>query len=574
MPRAPLRRRQLNRNGPVPRGASKINSSPAEVELEKKLASKPIGPRPNDSDDSDRLVVKGNGRRGRNVPRQEIYASGAVAAGDKPGNYPTRAQRRKNMSKATQEIIGTGQQEMREEDGSIPVNKQLHQLKPRSPTMNGVLKNATGTNQVPATTISPAVKPSILRPIQPTPAREDSILGTLKPRRRQPSILQNLDQDSSSFDLDEEEEFLPDDESTPFDVSKLSNKPTTPAPASPRLLSSSRKRKISSSNPLEPVGIKSVEESSRIIHSPEATPEPSLRALPVSALRESGRRQRENVRDEVDIMALPQSSSSPAPSPVKGKVPASTKSTKHPLKLAPVMTTKELQTHLMPTKRRRTERERKQTRSNFDIAADVDLSESEGSEQDVSNFLPSKKGKKTQRKGPLTKAGQTRPKAKSGKAEKLHDVATSTKSRSKSSTNHLITITSPILRPSTSNRETKSPSQHSTNISSNFNTKSQAGRPKPYGGFPHKGRGTAYWQDKENRCSHQAEEPSHPSGARAESTSIMSETGEELVAGGRKVQNRSTTIGKSKWAEIDAWDMDFEDVEVMTGSGSSSPTRR
>ena len=29
---------------------------------------------------------------------------------------------------------------------------------------------------------------------------------------------------------------------------------------------------------------------------------------------------------------------------------------------------------------------------------------------------------------------------------------------------------------------------------------------------------------------------------------------------------------KSRWADIDAWDMDFEDVEVMTGS--SSPTRR
>jgi len=34
--------------------------------------------------------------------------------------------------------------------------------------------------------------------------------------------------------------------------------------------------------------------------------------------------------------------------------------------------------------------------------------------------------------------------------------------------------------------------------------------------------------------------------------------------------------GRNKWADIDAWDMDFEDVEVMTpsGSGGSSPMRR
>ncbi|OAP65464.1 hypothetical protein AYL99_01436 [Fonsecaea erecta] len=561
MPRAPLRRRQLNRNGPVPHGAQKLNKSPAKLELEKMLANKPIGPRPNDSDDSDRLVVKGNGRRGRYVPRQEIYASGAVAAGDKPGNYPTRAQRRKNLAKATKEIIRSDQQEMRDEEGSVPVNKQLHQPKARSPTMNGILKNATDTNQVLATAMPLAARPSVSVPraLQPTPAREDSIIGALKPRRRQPSILQNLDQDSSSFDLEDEEEFLPDDESTPFGVSKLSNKVTPPVPESPILLSSTRKRKFGSSDPLRPVEIETAQKTMR---ASKSTPQPSFPAVTLSKLRESGRQHSEHVRDEDDIMALPQSSSSPAPSPVKEKSPAPIKSTKHPGKLAPLMTTKELQTHMMPTKRRRTERVRKQRRDTFDIPADFDLSESEISE-DVSSFLPSKKEKKTRRNGPLKKAGGTRTKAKSGKAEKQDYVAPSSKARSKSkpSTNHLTTTTiPPILRPSTSNRETKSPSQHSTNMSSNINTGSQAGPSKPYGGSPHEGQGTVYSQDKENRHFYQSD----PSPQRAEDAWLLDGTGEEVAGGGRNVH--------SKWAEIDAWDMDFEDVEVMTGE-SSSPTR-
>jgi len=31
---------------------------------------------------------------------------------------------------------------------------------------------------------------------------------------------------------------------------------------------------------------------------------------------------------------------------------------------------------------------------------------------------------------------------------------------------------------------------------------------------------------------------------------------------------------RDKWADIDAWDMEFEEVEVISGSGGSSPTRR
>jgi len=64
--------------------------------MEQKLAHKSVGQRPADGDDNDRLVIKGNGRRGRNVPRQEIYASGAVGAGNKPGAQPSSREKKKH----------------------------------------------------------------------------------------------------------------------------------------------------------------------------------------------------------------------------------------------------------------------------------------------------------------------------------------------------------------------------------------------------------------------------------------------------------------------------------------------
>jgi hypothetical protein len=45
-----------------------------------------------------------------------------------------------------------------------------------------------------------------------------------------------------------------------------------------------------------------------------------------------------------------------------------------------------------------------------------------------------------------------------------------------------------------------------------------------------------------------------------------------VVSGG--FDSDQTGVVRNKWSDIDAWDMDFEDVEVMTGSGGSSPMRR
>lgn len=568
MPRAPVRRRHLNRNGPISRRAKPIpSSSPAKRELEQKLAHKPIGARPNDSDDSDRLVVKGQTRRGRSIPRQEIYGSGAVGAGDKPGAYPSRAQRRQNMTRATKEILADVNQAVESRPGSIALDQ------PRE-------KDRLSNNSVP--TVASTARPplSILRSTQPTPSRENSILGTLKPRRRQPSILQNLDIDSSTFDLEDEEDFLPDAESTPLNLSHLP--------------SSSRKRKLGASDPLEPVA-GSISRR-RIVSSPlttrqpsTATPDAALPTVPVSSLRKSGQEQRQRTREEEDILAPPESGSSPSSSPVRINAAAPRKTSKRKAsKQVPVMTTEELQALVMPTKWRRSTRERSRAATEFDIPADSDSSDPRhraSDHDDESSFLP---GRKSRQRDKGSKVGKSRNKAGVGgtKSSKPGKQAASGAAtfKPKSSTKHLITTTTtaPILTPSTPtssrrNRETKSPSQLSTVEASNMDPgprgghlEKEGGGRKRYGGSLRPRQGTADGLDKENLDQGPASDDSgyeHLGGGKRTSPPLQ-------VPRDAPVKARSDAAAQGKWADIDAWEMDFEDVQVMTGSGDSSPLRR
>ncbi|RMZ82670.1 hypothetical protein DV738_g1441, partial [Chaetothyriales sp. CBS 135597] len=180
MPRPPVRAQRRGRP---------LSDNNTRDQLARKLADKPVGTRPEDSDDSDRLVTKGRGggRRGRSNTRQEIYASGGVGAGDKPGAHPTRAQRLKSMARA------------------------LNSPRPRSVSVAsrqpvGGLINAHSSE--PATTNG----------VVSTPSRDASILDGFKPRKRQPSILRTTALDSSTLDLSNDSFALPDDESTPAQV--------------------------------------------------------------------------------------------------------------------------------------------------------------------------------------------------------------------------------------------------------------------------------------------------------------------------------------------------------------------
>ncbi|KAK5265655.1 hypothetical protein LTR99_008792 [Exophiala xenobiotica] len=596
MPRPALRRRHLNRYAPSPRAGKKIpDSSPAKLELEKKLAHKSIGQRPNDSDDSDRLVVKGNGRRAR--PRQEIFASGAVGSGDKPGAYPSRTQRRKNMLRDTKEILANAQQLAEKDAGMATSSPNLPEK--NAPLANGKVRKATGAKQekvanaAPTTaTLSSAVKApgTVQRTTQPTPTRDMSILGGLKPRRRQPSILQDIGHDSSTFDLEDEEQFLPDDESTPFNISKSQQVPATPVTNSSHPSSSSRKRKFGSTDPLQPStnGALTKSTSSPLTTmSPKiATPQPALPPMPVSTLRESGRKYQEHVRDKDDILAPPESSSSPSSSPAKVRTPESTRRPKKKAaKPGTTMTTEALRALMMPVKRRKTTRERSHTPGQFDIPADSDSPNSDrgvvSDQDDESSFLPTRKSRNTRRKEPLPKSGRRQTKAvvgtdKPGRTRKPGTAAVA-KAKSKSSTEHL-THTAPILTPSASasprrNRKTKSPLQLSTTeISNPTEIKGIENRQKSYGGSRRRRQNGEERPDKENQ--NPEDGLSNESGGEISSV-------EEIHKGAsdrpRTTGLRDKTVVKAsqgKWADIDAWDMDFEEVEVLTGSGGSSPMRR
>lgn len=595
MPRAPLQRRRIYRNAPSPVHGRKIpNSSPAKLELEKKLAHKPVGQRPVDSDDSDKLVTKGNGRRGRNVGRQEIYASGAVASGDKPGAYPSRVQRRKNMARDTKEILANAQRSPQNGAASEPPTANLPQSESKSALGNRKVNGVRSGQQdkVASSTSVPAsaVKPSAGLPSSalPTPSRETSVLGTLKPRRRQPSILQDLGHDSSTLHAEDEDLFLPDGESTPFTVSKVHNSLTTPATNSSHA-SSSRKRKFGSSDPLQPEASEGGQRqhSSPIVttSSRKMTPPPTLPPMPVSTLRESGRKAREHADGE-DILAPPESSSSPSLSPAKTQSPADTRKSQKKTKAPFAITTDALRAQMMPTKRRKTARERPRVPSEFQIPSDSLSAESarELSEpDDESSFLPTKKGRRAKRKEPLVRTASARTKGvtrgtKAGSNAK-RGISASATSKPQSSTNRL--ITKPVLTPFTSasatrNRKTKSPSQLSTvevlTSRPNSHEKRDETQQKQYGGSRRRWQDRVEGLDKENFGLDIGSSDESGDGhlhARARQR-VVSERTPDVVSEVKGAANG----GKDKWAEIDAWDMDFEEVEAMTGSGSSSPMRR
>ncbi|RMD44806.1 hypothetical protein DV735_g249, partial [Chaetothyriales sp. CBS 134920] len=220
----------------------------------RKLADKPVGARPEDSDDSDRLVTKGHGgRRGRFNAMQEIYASGGVGAGDKPGSHPTRAQRLKSMAKALN-------------------SPRPHLVAARQPSGSGHAPEPATTN----TTVT-------------TPARDASILDGFKPRKRQLSVLRATVLDSSTLDLSNDSFALPDDESTPAQV---------PAPARPVLNgtpiplssdSATRKRKLDSED-LDP--------AAAAIADKENTP------LETIETKTTQKKQRSSKWDEIDAFDL------------------------------------------------------------------------------------------------------------------------------------------------------------------------------------------------------------------------------------------------------------------------------
>jgi hypothetical protein len=404
MPRPPVKRSKLN----IPNQAAKraannpLSSSPAarRRQLQEQLASKDVGRIPNDSDDSDLLVVKSrNSRNRRGVARQEIYGSGGVAQGDKVAAHKSPSHKRQRLSSK-----------------EVPKPEaRLNGIRKSAPLKSGALKpiNRLSNSQLIPTSIikAPAnAEPSALGPAslkitrvgsQETPAAERSILGPLKIRKRQPSILRLIDGPDSSI-LDQDlEDFLPDDESTPLNASRKRKLSTPPRAPSPALPTSSQ-------------------------HDDPTNTEPDLPPPPSSTV--SQRRQPLTEIDS-DTMAPPRSSSSaPSPIPTNAPSPAKNKANTRKAKQPRSLSTTALQA-LMPARRQqRTRRDRvAKDRSEFDIPEDSsdpqnDTAENHtGEESYIASPRPTKSGRKPSQPKKLQKKNPPavrKPNTKIGPAEK------------------------------------------------------------------------------------------------------------------------------------------------------------
>ena len=504
------------------------NSVAHRKELAQALSRKRLAQPLQDSDDSDKLVVKGAGSgTGGYLSKNEIYASGGVGSGDKPGSHPTRAQRSKQITLAVQ-------------------SQQRTDAKPTT-SPKAAQSNQTESTEEPESIVRPTTTaPSSTarhNTAQPTPSRDNSILDGIRPRKRQHSILRAPEAEDSGLGLTDDSFALPDDESTPINAAKAKTANAT-TPLTSRLSSSaSRKRKLGS---LEPVG--SAHQAKPIARS-IPTPEPILPPHPLSSLRASGQRQRPEADDEDDSIMAPPMSSSSTNSPTKPKSSLSSRPRKSPQQ-PPVILTQQLQA-LMPLKRRKTARNKISAHPEFDIPEDSDSPSHHFAEPDHdSSFLPTRqKARKSQLREKDkdhvdSRTGATKPKHKKGMSK-----AGQTTSKAKSNTSTRLT-----LSRSAGNQGTKSPSQQSTTTGarslssdpSGANVAGSSSRAKRSGGSPLK-LSMADIEEKEN-------------------LGEVPETNDIAVARGGSERPPSPKKARSKWDEIDAWDMDFEEVEVWERS--------
>ena len=545
MPRPPLKRAKLNHPTPANRVAKPSKVSPV-VELQQKLANKPIGRVLTDSDDSDKLVTSiRNGRNRRGIPRKDIYASGGVGPGDVPGIHMSQG----NQSQAsprfdTQESVGKEKPAAAQKQGKIggaakpAMNKQPQVAQRRN----------TPIQSSPSAPGSTAVSRAPNR-LQDTPAPESSILGTIKPRRRQPSILQLIENnDSSNIDDEDEDVFLPNDESTPLNHSTAQGTTSTPH-SSLSHPSTARKRKLTPPITLVPASQgreqpprQNRSQNGDTTNEPDSEPElpPPSRTV-IAPLRVTPE------PDDPDIMAPPLSSS-PLKSPTKSTIPtpikkASGKRKKQP----PAPSTSELRA-LMPTRRQRKGRLRTRHVSEFDIPADTNSDNSDtgaGNEtrsDDDLSFRAASRGRNSkaaaQRKA---QPGQKSSNARIRRREK--------------STISPIKLVTPLKGPIAPKSAAKSslPQQPGSATTTAKETATYSSRRRDISG------------NKENRPVDLSGDFS--GGEESPEDDSLEQSIEEAAIPVTKEMERFA----KKFADVDEWEMEFEEVSL---GGNSSPNRR
>jgi hypothetical protein len=363
--------------------------------LQKVLGKKPIATPLTDSDDSDGLVTK---RRNAGKVANPIYASGAVAKGDTPGTHPSR--KRKSMDD-DEDRAANAEKRRRITQGSglkrpskSSLKSPLTPLESNSATPSSSANLAMSSPSVPAFTANSVLRPHLNGSI--LPATETSVIGALKARKRQPSILQIIETHHlSNLNDEDENEFLPDDESTPLPVSKTAAAVSTPGSS----LRRQNKDKSSSSGLRRPTSASKQKEVAAAPDAIDSGPPSSSPAPSPELLRNSAAKHTPASSPEDSVMAPPVSSS-----PEDGP-PKSTSKTTIPKKGkeqdGKIISAKALQT-LMPSQPKRSQRQRKQPVNEFDIPKDSQGSQAQldgpSGESDNSPFKPQKKaGRKTAR---------------------------------------------------------------------------------------------------------------------------------------------------------------------------------
>lgn len=337
-----------------------------------------------------------------------------------------------------------------------------------------------------------------------TPAFENSVLSNFRKRTRQPSILQMMQTEDVSSDLDDDD-FLgglsPEDESTPLNVSRGKSLLIRHAASSPHKSSSpssdgSRKRKRATGAleelqvPQSPLGAAEstpIGSSTRTIQGYEPT-------------RTDASQQAEPLEVFSQAMVAPMSSSAPpspgnsALAPVADRASPATSRTKEPNKKPRDighLSTANLQNKLLPRRRRQRN------------TTDLDLS-SDDNDDDELNYLPSRKPMRPQRQR--------------------------------------IDGSTPF-----SNGRTKPVKQK--------NASKQQGTPTSH-------RAEEY--DKENQPENRPADMSSPLSSALESDIFDSDVSESVST--RKYMSEELRLQAKKFAEVDRWQMDFEDVPSVAGS--------
>jgi hypothetical protein len=541
MPRPGVKRIKLNHPTRSKRVANALHVSPI-VELQQKLVNKPIGRVLTDSDDSDRLITSNrNGRNRRGIPRRDIYASGGVGLGDIPGAHTSQRKQTQTSRKAeAQEPAGKEKQATPKNVKAIAkpttYQKQFAQA---------VEKQNAPIQSSPAASGPASISRAPTR-LQATPRAETSILGNIKPRRRQPSILQLIENnDSSNIEEEDEDDFLPNDESTPLNHS--TTQPTTSVPRSLSHQLSSRKRKLSPPITLVPSPQMREEpcrsdkpNGNEAEHEPDFEPElPPLSRSATAPLRPEPY--------DPDIMAPPLSSS-PLESPAKLITFSPVKKVLSKSKNQPIApSTNELRA-LMPSRKQRKGRQRNRPIGEFDIPSDTDSENDDGGDRpgagsdDDLSFRAEVKGRST----------KVTTERKTTAAKKRDNVRI--RGRNKST----ISLTKPAT-------PLKDPTAQKSAAKSSFSQSPSHASTTAKGKATNSSRRHDIYGDKENRPVDLSGDFSGVGG------SSEDDSFEQSIEKPEKQLTKEMEMAAKKFADVDEWEMDFEDVSL---SGDSSPNRR